>query len=348
MMGFSRHLVCLFIAVVTGSCRAPSRPVPYFLNESVKQDLDRASIAILANVTGVSDRGAPSGAEGYRLIELRLSIERVIKGRVAAPAVCATYLAVNKGLNGQLPTWVEPGSTGFFFLSDSSPCLRVVNDSRAYVRAEQARLAGGSSSSEKLIAEATLPDRCAGNAYVYSSAEEVWAVTIPLVGSRAARKLLLNRHKDSSPGVGSCSCLVAASVWKVSESCLSSLPSGDGIREQAQDLARANDALNLREEQELYDDPVVWFETATGAWGMDGALLRFAGLMSHSGSSLPLGTCAVLRARRKSDLFETSLKSGLARSNAAAEAAAVAQFDRWTEGGCRADWKTMELPVIDP
>ena len=243
---------------------------------------------------------------------------------------------------------VEPGSTGIFFLAKSGPCLRAVNDSRAYLRTEKTPRAGQPGPPEKLIAEMTLPHGCAGNAYIYKGQDAVWAVTIPLVGSRAARKLMVTIDNDSNIAVEPCSCLVAALVWKLPERCLDSLPSGNGIREQAQEIERTNDALNYREERKLHDDPAAWLEETVEGWGMDGAMLRLGGLMAHSGSRFSKGACAALMARRKSVSFGASLEKGRDRFNAAAESAAIGQFDQWADAGCRAEWQTFESPVIDP
>ena len=346
MMRRSRVAI-LLIVLVASSCQRASRPVPQFLDESAKQDLDRANIVVLAKVNGVSDRDRHQEGK-YRLIELALDVQLVIKGDLDSRTPCARYYALKGGFVGHLPVWVEPGSTGIFFLTNSSPCLRAVNDNRAYVRTFGTLPTARQRSAEKLIAGVTLPQGCAGNSYVYNAQQDVWAVTIPLVGSRAARKLMVGADSDNSRSVEPCSCLVAALVWKLPESCLTSLTPRDGIREQAHEIRNSNDALNFREEQELRDNPAAWLETTVEAWGMDGALLRLGGLMSSSGSGLSQGACSALRARRESSSFGASLKGGRDRSNATAESAALGQFDQWTNAGCQPNWQVMEGPVIDP
>jgi hypothetical protein len=202
-------------------------------------------------------------------------------------------------------------------------------------------------SPEKFIAASTLPRGCAGNSYVYNAGQEIWSITISLIGSRAARRQLVGADPQANALLEPCGCLVAALVWKLPEKCLKSLPSANGIPEQAREIERTNKALNLHEEQELADDLGAWFETTVAAWGMDGTLLRLASLMSQSRKPVSERACAALSTRRGSASFASSLRKGLERSNAVAERAAVTQFGRWVETGCPADWKLLENPVIE-
>ena len=326
----------------------PLIPAPQFLNESAKQEFDRAGIVVLAKVRNASDRAERADTK-YRLIEVGLDVQRVIKGSLASRTPCVVYYAPRGAFTGQMPTWVAPGSTGFFFLADSKPCLRAVNDFRAYIRetgTPDPRAVA--TSPEKLIAQSTLPEGCAGNDYLYRAGEDVWSITIPLVGSRAARKLLIGSDSNGKRSVNPCSCLAAASIWKLSEECLSSLPSGNGIREQARQIVNTNNAFNRQDLQQIRENPGAWLETNVQGWGMDGTTLRLAGVMSHSASKISQTACAALRARLRSPSLQTSLKSSQNGSNRAVEHAAVAQFGRWTAAGCRPTWAALENPVTDP
>jgi hypothetical protein len=344
----SYHHAAIWVLALAGSgCQRGTRPTPQFLNESAKQDLDKASLVVLANVKTVSDSGMPSGPAGYRLIRVALEVRRVIKGELDDRTPCVNYFALHGGFVGQLPVWVEPGSTGVFFLAEASPCFRAVNDSRTYIEVYSSPPMTPASP-EKFVARATLPRGCAGNSYISKAAQDVWSVTIPLVGPRAARNLLLTTHDDANVGARDCSCLVAATVWKLSESCLAALPIRDGIREQARGIKATNDKLNLGEEQRLRGNPAIWLQTTVEELGMDGALLRMGGLMSRSGSPFSEGTCAVLKAERESASFGASLSRGRDHSNAKAESAAIKQFGQWLGSGCRPEWQLLENPEIDP
>jgi hypothetical protein len=323
--------------------------VPRFLNESAKQDLDKASVALLANVTKVFPRKISGSTEGYRPIRVTLDVQYVIKGELTSHTVCVDYFALNGGILGHLPVWVEPGSKGIFFLTGVSPCFRVVNDSRAYIKTDKSDriLPTASVSAERFIAESTLPRSCAGNSYVYGAEQEIWSITIPLIGSRAAQRLLVGVDPQANSLLDPCRCLVAALVWKLPERCLKSLPEANGIPEQAKEIEGTNNALNLHEQQELGDDLGAWLETTVAVWGMDGALLRLANLMSQSGKRVSLGVCTALNTRRESASFASALRKGLDHSNALAERAAVTQFGRWVQTGCPTDWKLLESPAID-
>jgi len=341
------YIAAFVMLLLALSCQGGSSPTLRFLNESAKEDLDKASLVVLATVNAVSDQNRPPAPAGYRRMEVTLDVQRVIKGELATRTPCVTYYALNGGIVGHLPVWVEPGSTGIFFLSKAEPCFRAVNDNRTYIRA-YSTLPTTPVSPEKLIAEATVPRGCAGNSYIYTAQQDVWSETIPLVGSRAARKLLLASHHGDGSGIMDCSCLVAAMVWRLPESCLASRSTRDEIQQQAQRIKASNNELNLQEERLLRDNPAVWLKTTVEGMGMDGALLRLGGLMSFAPSSFSKGTCAVLKKARKSVSFETSLAKGRGRSNETAEKAAVGQFGRWLDGDCRADWQLLENPLIDP
>jgi hypothetical protein len=327
------------------NCQPASPSAPQFLNESAKQDLDKASVAVLANVTGVSDGKIHGAPGGYRPIKVTLDVQSVIKGDLASRTVCVDYYALDGAILGHLPVWVEPGSTGIFLLTSANPCFRVVNDSRAYIKA-YGMPPTGSVSSENFIAEATLPRGCAGNSYAYRAAEDLWSITIPLVGSRAALKLLASTYHDADSSISACSCLVTALVWKLRERCLPSV--AHEIQEQAQEIARANDKLNLREEHQLRDDPAAWLKTTVEGMGMDGALLRLGGLIFQSGSPISRTTCALLKKTRESVSFQASLAIGRDHSNEIAERVAIEQLDQWLDSGCQAGWwQRLESPPIN-
>jgi hypothetical protein len=342
----SVHIGWLALLLVP-NCLPAAPSAPQFLNESAKRDLDKASVAVLASVRAVSDDKIHSAPGGYRPIKVTLDVQQVIKGELASRTVCVDYYALDGAILGHLPVWVEPGSRGIFFLTSASPCYRVVNDSRAYIKANR-MTPTDSVSSETFIAEATLPRGCAGNSYAYRSAEDLWSITIPLVGSRVAMKLLANTYHDADPSVSACACIVTALVWKLRERCLLSV-GDDGIQEQAQEIAKANDKLNLQEEHQLQDDPAAWLKTTVDGMGMDGTLLRLGGLISQSRSPISGVTCALLKKTRGSVSFQVSLARGRDHSNEIAERAAIKQLDQWFDSGCQAgSWQRLENPLINP
>jgi hypothetical protein len=317
------------------------------VSESAKDDLDKANVVVLAKAVAMADTSKRRGPAGYRPIDLELDVQRVFKGDLPSRKPCVTYFFPV----GNTPMWVQPGSTGIFSLAkpEDTPCFRVVNDSRAFIRVY--RLPEASTASlYKFVAEATVPQGgCAGDdTNLYMVAEDVHSITLPLVGSRAARKLLVRMFGHPDPDVRGCACLIAGEVWKLPEECLESVPDIDEVREHAERIKDTSQKETSMELQQLHDDPAAWLQTTVGVWGMDGALLRLGTLRSHSGSRFTKSKCAALKKDRQSVSFEAALFAGQSKSNDMEEHAAVAQFDKWVLSGCRSDWQPLENPLTDP
>jgi hypothetical protein len=331
-------------ALIAAGCQRGPAPDPRFLDESAKLDLDKASLVLLADVETVKDNGPRSGPSGVRRIEVVLRVQRVMKGELNSKVACATYFFPYGGFEGQLPVWVERGSTGIFALVPGGRCFRVVNDSRAIIKA-YGQPAAGPAPLDKLVAEATIPYSCPD---IYKAASDIHSVTIPLVGSREARKLLSDTFLHGDSSVRTCSCLVAGLAWRLHESCLDSLQATGEVQAQATSIERTNDRLLRQEEQQLHENPAGWLRTIVESWGVDGALLRLAALLRSSNDRLPPATCMALKGDSASSSFPESLAKGRLRSNGPAEEEAVTQFRKWLDSGCQADWQHLENPLLDP
>ena len=343
-MKFLVRVIGVSVLLVTYACQKGSRLTPHFLNESARQDLDNAKLVILAKVEAISDSIAHTGQTVIRPIEVRVSVLRTIKGRSAANAACIIYFFPYGAFDGQLPIWVQPGVTGFFSLNESAPCFRVVNDSRAVIRAY--RIPDTPIKPwEKFVAEATLPQMCVGDAY--SAASDVRTITTPLVGSRVARALLEAELSDPDSRVRLCTCEIMGLVWKLREACFESTATTD--KGEIEKIERANDMLDRMEEEWLRSDPGAWLQATVSGYGMDGALIRLGGLMSGPGFRYSRKQlCSELGTAWKSGRVGSSLATGRPLSSEFAERSATHQFDEWLGSGCAIDPLVLERPLIGP
>jgi hypothetical protein len=192
------------------------------------------------------------------------------------------------------------------------------------------------------VAAATLPvtPNCAIDAYQVASA--IHAITIPLVGSRKARKLIATVSARPGEDLRYCACLVDALVWRLDDECLSAVSTTNpDIKRQLSQVELVNRKAQDRELQWLRDDPPDWVRSMIQEWGMDGVVLRLSELLRVR-NAVPEATCVELS---RAVAVDTSLvRSNLSRSTEGAERAATLQFKGWLRLGCPANYAEFKDP----
>jgi hypothetical protein len=339
----SSAAMALGLLVAAAACRPQSKSVARFLEQSARQDLDQAALVVLGKAVEVHDGAPQPGVAGFRPVEVKMEVLRVLKGRLTSRSARFTYFFPYGGYDGPGAVWVEQGQVGIVALVPDRSRLRVVNDRRAMIRAygtpEESPLP-----LDQFVAQATIPVRAGCSSSVSSVAREMasdlaW-ISNTLIGARHTRKLLQSSLASREPNVSACACLVMAELWKLPEPCLDALPSDAGIDH----LRAENQELDRYQRDSLRRHPASQLKTLIESSGLDGTLLRLASWSSRPGLGIGGTECrAFSDALGAGDLSE-ALASGAKWSSPSAERSAMAEFRMWLALGCPAAFPELATP----
>ena len=335
----------LLLLMLAGGCRPQPMRSPRFVEQSARQVFKEAALVVLGKVVRLKDdTPQPPGEAGDRPIEVKLDVQRVLKGQLASRSACFVYFFPYGGYNGPLPEWVGQGEVGVFALLPGQPCFRVVNDRRAIIRAYN--IPGDPSVSlERFVAQAALPvdASCSRNIGSVPRPMTIAWVSFSLVGPRNTRKLLQTFLANPDSKVRTCACLVTAELWNFDEPCMSSLPPDSHVN----DLPTRDQGWNQRTRNWLRLYPVNELKTIIDGSGLDGALLDLGALTSRPGQEITRSECRAFSDALSSGVLNDALASGAEFSSPDAERTAMTQFKTWLGLGCPAGYAGLTNPPSD-
>ncbi len=295
--------------------------------------IDAASLVVTGRISSVQATRSIRVVDGWRAVEVEISVERTLKGRSPKPPLRFVYLLPDPqyGYDGPRLVYLRAGQLGVFTLAEDGGLVRAANDRKPILPITRDVTLPISTPTLLLIAQLTLP--ISPDCEVMTLAPLV-NNTCSLVGSRKAKELLDEVAAEGLGPLSDCACMVSARTFWTASPCLSKLPTATDSSGRVQKL-RAEIASAVESAvASISEDPSEWLRVYSGNGGLDRILLDIRTLITSGGLVVSPAICRAWRQELPSSAMKRSLSAASPSTTVAAEAKARSEFEAWLARGC--------------